>query len=238
MSVRGIAIETSGREGSVAALADGVVVAAERFPHGLKHAAGLVVMVDRVIAAAGWGKEDVSELYASVGPGSFTGLRIAVTLAKTWWWAARALGRELKVAAVPSVRAVVENLPAEASHAVVAMDAKRGQVFTASYSRDAGGIWQETAPARLDVLAEVIARSPRPLTVTGEGVDFHPVPAEPGGGLTVAPRELWGGRAETVGRLGWEMGRRGEWSDAAKLEPVYVRLPEAEEKWRKERGEG
>ena len=81
--VRGLAIETSGREGSVAVLRDGDVLAEEHFPHGLKHAAELVPMIDRLCAAQGWAPGDVAEVYVSVGPGSFTGLRVGITVAKS-----------------------------------------------------------------------------------------------------------------------------------------------------------
>lgn len=224
---RGVALETSGRLGSVALALDGVTLARAEFAHGLKHAATLIPEIDRLLREAGWAVADIGELYISVGPGSFTGLRIAVTLAKTW-----ALARGVKIVAVPSVRAIVENLPPEAAHAAIALDAKRGQIFTASYSRDDAGLWQLTRPARLDTLAAVAAADPKPLTLTGEGLDYHPHPSSPD--VVIAPKDLWPARAETVARLGHAMARRGEFADPLRLTPTYVRLPEAEEKWQLE----
>ena len=96
---RVLAIETSGRIGSVA-LADGTsILLEEQFPHGLKHAAEIVPMIDRLCRAQGWAPHDLEQLYVSAGPGSFTGLRIGITLAKTM-----ALATGVKVVAVPSVR--------------------------------------------------------------------------------------------------------------------------------------
>ena len=68
---RGLAIETSGRNGSIAVAQDGRVLAEETFSHGLKHAAGIVPIIDRLCAAQGWKPADVEEIYVSAGPGSF-----------------------------------------------------------------------------------------------------------------------------------------------------------------------
>src|SRR5947209_9406441 len=112
---RAIAIETSGRIGSVALVeGGGAVVAEEHFPHGLKHAAEILPMIDRLCRARGWKAADFEQLYVSAGPGSFTGLRIGITLAKTL---AFAMG--LKLVAVPTLRVLVENAPAEANHVII-----------------------------------------------------------------------------------------------------------------------
>lgn len=214
---------------------DGECVGAERFEHGLAHAAGLVGMVGRVIEGAGWTPRDIDEVYLSIGPGSFTGLRIGVTLVKSWWLARQLEGEgELKVVAVPTVRVVVENLGAEARHGVVVMDAKRGQVFTASFSRDDAGEWQERRAARVDVLKHVVAAEPRPVVLVGEGLVHHLTEAE--AGVERAGPELGAARAEALGRIGFSLGRRGEFANPLTLVPTYIRLPEAEEKWRLERG--
>ena len=94
-----LAIETSGRIGSISVLRDEVVVAEEEFPHGLQHAAQIVPIIDRLIGAQGWGPGDIEQLFVSQGPGSFTGLRIGITLAKTM-----ALATGVKIVAVPSLR--------------------------------------------------------------------------------------------------------------------------------------
>src|SRR4051794_6884492 len=73
---RALAIETSGRIGSVAVARNGVTLAVEQFPHGLQHAAEIIPRIDSLCRNQGWSPADLEELYLSVGPGSFTGLRI------------------------------------------------------------------------------------------------------------------------------------------------------------------
>lgn len=232
---RGIAIETSGREGSVAVVADGAVVGEEQFAHGLKHAAGIVAVIDRLTAAQGWRPADVAEVYLSAGPGSFTGLRVGVTVAKTL---ALALGA--RIVAVPSTAVLARNAPSGWRNAVIVLDAKRGQIFTARFARDGdGGDVTEAEPAHLDTLAEVLARAPRPVHLIGEGIDYHraAIPADDAG-VIVADKALWRARAAAVAELAWPLARAGNFADPDRLTPVYIRRPEAEEKWEEGRRKG
>jgi tRNA threonylcarbamoyladenosine biosynthesis protein TsaB len=224
--MRGLALETSGRIGSVAAVADGVVVAEETFAHGLQHAAQIVPILDRLTRAQGWTPRDVQELYVSAGPGSFTGLRIAVTLAKTM-----ALATGVKLMAVPTVRVLVENAPPDARHAIIVLDAKRDQIFTARFER-VGNEWIEREPAKLDSLTAMLERSPRPVHLIGEGIPYHEkvIPRDDASVIITSP-DLARARAGVVATIGHTMSRRGEFADAQRLAPIYLRRPEAEEKF-------
>jgi tRNA threonylcarbamoyladenosine biosynthesis protein TsaB len=73
---RALALETSGRSGSVAVVEAGRVLREEQFSHGLQHAAGIVPIIDRLCSEVGWAPRDLEEVYVSAGPGSFTGLRL------------------------------------------------------------------------------------------------------------------------------------------------------------------
>jgi tRNA threonylcarbamoyladenosine biosynthesis protein TsaB len=223
---RALAIETSGREGSIAAVEGGGVVEAVRFPHGLQHAAQIVPIIDGICSRRGWGPGDVQELYVSVGPGSFTGLRIAVTLAKTM-----ALATGVKLVAVPSAAVLVRNAPPDAQHVIIVLDAKRGQIFTARFERHADQ-WIEREPAHLDRLADMIARSPQPVHLIGEGIPYHrdAIPAHAAGVIVTEPN-LWRARAEETAAVGQALAAAGQYADPMTLAPIYIRLPEAEEKW-------
>jgi tRNA threonylcarbamoyladenosine biosynthesis protein TsaB len=240
--LRALAIETSGRIGSIALVLDDRVVAEEQFPHGLQHAAQIVPIIDRLCRAQGWGPRDLAQLYVSAGPGSFTGLRIGITLAKTM-----ALATGVKVLAVPSVRVLAENAPAEASNLIIVLDAKRDQIFTARFERAGGGQqaaesapavgadrssgWIEREPAHLDSLPAMLARSARPVHLLGEGIPFHEkfVPKDDPRVVVTSP-ESWRARAGVVATVGIELARRGMFADPLTLAPIYIRRPEAEEK--------
>ncbi|HEV2296190.1 MAG TPA: tRNA (adenosine(37)-N6)-threonylcarbamoyltransferase complex dimerization subunit type 1 TsaB [Tepidisphaeraceae bacterium] len=201
-------------------------MAEEQFAHGLQHAAQIVPIIDRLTRARGWTPQDLDELYVSVGPGSFTGLRIAVTLAKTL-----AMATGVKLVAVPTVRVLVENAPPEARHVIIVLDAKREQIFTARFER-VGDERIEHEPAKLDSLAAMLARAPRPVHLLGEGIPYHEkfIPRDDPS-IIVAPPERSRARAAVVATIGHAMARRGEFADPKRLTPIYIRRPEAEEKF-------
>lgn len=222
--MRLLAIETSGRTGSVALAEDAEVLLAEQFPHGLRNAAGILPLIDRLTRRAGWTPRDLDAVLLSLGPGSFTGLRIAVTLAKTLSFATGA-----KLVGVPSTDVLVRNAPREARHVIIVLDAKRGQVFTARHER-VGATWVEREPPHLDTLHAMLARSPRPVHLVGEGIDYHrqSIPDTPD--VIVTAPELWQARAEEVVAAAQDRLLRGLFDDPLTMTPIYIRLAEAEEK--------
>ncbi|HEX8524917.1 MAG TPA: tRNA (adenosine(37)-N6)-threonylcarbamoyltransferase complex dimerization subunit type 1 TsaB [Tepidisphaeraceae bacterium] len=222
---RALAIETSGRVGSIATLQDGQVLVEEQFPHGLQHAAQIVAIIDRLTGAQRWGPADIQELYVSAGPGSFTGLRIGITLAKTM-----ALATGVKIVAVPTVRVLAENAPDEAKHLILVLDAKREQIFTARFERT-GEEWQEREPAHVERLMEILSRSHRPVHLLGEGIPFHRQFIPQSADVIVTDESLWRPRAAAVAKVGYPLARSGAFADPDRLTPIYIRRPEAEEKW-------
>jgi tRNA threonylcarbamoyladenosine biosynthesis protein TsaB len=221
--MRALAIETSGRSGALALIEDDRIVAEETFPQGLKHAAEMLPRLDAMLRGRAWLPRELGQLYVSVGPGSFTGLRIGITLAKTL-----AMVSGAKVAAVPSMRVLAENAPVDAIHLLVLLDARRGSVFAARYEKVAGG-WAEREPAHLDQLSLALSRAPTPIYMLGEGLRIHQLPVDPT--IIATAPQLWEPQVSHVARLGMAMARAGEFVGEDLLAPLYLRASEAEEKW-------
>ena len=225
--VRGLAVETSGRVGSIAIVEDGKVLSEDTFSHGLQHAAQIICRIDALIKAQQWQPRDLQELYLSIGPGSFTGLRIGVTLVKTLAFVTGA-----RIAAVPTLDVLARNAPPEARYVIVVLDAKREQIFTARYSREEPtGPWVISEPPYLDRLDAMLSRSPRPVHLIGEGIPYHRKFVGEDPQVIVTDAELWRARAAVVAELGAAMLQEGAATDPQKLAPLYIRKPEAEEKW-------
>ena len=258
--VRMLALETSARVGSVALFEDDQLVAQETFAHGLQNAARLLPLIDELCKRHRLTPKDIGLVAVSIGPGSFTGLRIGVTLAKTLCYATGA-----KLVAVPSLEVIAANAPADARYIMPVLDARRGQVFAAVYQRGEGpktaaagepraesevgssevskeplaigngqramgDVLTECLPAELSPLAGVIARAPRPLTILGEGITAHreAIPAD--ASITILGEDFWTPNAVTVGRMALLLAQRGDFAEAFKLTPVYMRKPEAQER--------
>lgn len=218
-----LAIETSQREGGVALLtADGAVhteaMPLERGSDGLQPA------IDRVVRGAGMEPRDLEAIGVSVGPGGFTGLRIAVTTAKML---ALALGA--KVVAVPSalVAAEAAEAPERAEGTILVALASKRDTFWATPLTHVRGHWVaagdaslvEAAAAALDGVQIVIADRFLPQTMRDRCVE-RDVPIvepnfDPRACLAIAQRLLAEDRTVTAHRLA----------------PIYPRLPEAVTLW-------
>ena len=226
LPARALAVETSSQAGSVALVEGAAVIVERSFSHGLKHAAGMLPLIDQMLRSQGWQVTDLGHLYVSQGPGSFTGLRIGITFAKLLAYTAKS-----KIVAVPTLRALAENAPDEAVHLIVLLDAKREQIFTARYER-LGGLWVEREPAHLDRLPDMLARVPGDVHLLGEGIPFHkkllPQQQEH---IVLTDQQSWTPRASVIAKLGYQLACAGVFTDPDQLVPAYVRIPEAEEKF-------
>jgi tRNA threonylcarbamoyladenosine biosynthesis protein TsaB len=119
------AIDTSTPLGSVALFEDGAPVAEDAQRVSNAHGESLLPMVDALFARVGWRPADVGRWGVGIGPGSFTGVRIAVATAKG---IAIATGAEL--VGVTALDAVAFGLDAREDDAVVSvLDAMKGEVF-------------------------------------------------------------------------------------------------------------
>lgn len=225
-----LAIETSGRTGSVALATEGGRIVAAAGPLGVyAHASELMPAVERLLAGAGWPGDSLTDVFVSIGPGSFTGLRVGVTVARTLSWAIGA-----RVVAVPTLECLACNalsLTPPPVHLAVILDAKSGRVFCGAFELRSG--WYAPASdTRLDTPGAFLARCPRPLAVLGEGTVHHrETIAE--SGATVLDSGLWVAKAENVVRVGIRLAEAGRYTPGGDLLPCYVRRPDPEEKWEK-----
>jgi len=248
-----IAIETSCRLGGVALGLDDELIEAIHFDASSRHATTLVVRLNELLGRRGLKAADVNEAYACVGPGSFTGVRVGVTVARTLAQAVPGV----RTVAVPTAMAVAENarhLPWE--HLAVLLDAKDEFVYTQLFTRtsasstniapsqespgnalpglatpgvkNSGAPQILAAPAQVLTVDEIIRTFPRPLTVIGEGLGYHTILSE---GITVADAALNMPTAEGVWRVGRRLALAGVFTEYHSLLPIYARKSEAERLW-------
>lgn len=221
-----LAIETSSRVGSLALAVGTELLAVQEFQRNMRHVAELLPAMDRATAKLGWRAQDLDEVYVSAGPGSFTGLRIGITVAKTL-----AMACTVRLVAVSSIEIIAANAPADAMHVGVVLDAKRGQVFAGRFERRNGQLARTLKACLMDP-STFVSQSAKPILLLGEGIKYHQdaLKAE---SVQLGPESLWQPKAQAVCKIGWVMGRRGEFTDPASLGPIYLRVPEAQELWNK-----
>lgn len=222
--MRVLAIETSGSVGGVA-IAEGQRLVGERsFTEGLRHGRELMPSIRDVFDEAGWKPDDVDLIAVSVGPGSFTGLRIGVTCAKSL-----AFALSKAVVAVPSLDVLAENAPTDVRFVAPILDARRESVYAALYRQGDAGRVRET-DVLVDSPEKVCALLPEGALVFGDGAERYREIFQTKR-VVFGEDELTAPRAPTVARLGLALHDRGETTDPVALVPVYLRRPEAEEKW-------
>jgi tRNA threonylcarbamoyladenosine biosynthesis protein TsaB len=232
--MRLLAIETSGTHGGIALVEEGRVIGEVRLAEGHRHARDLVAAIKEACDRAAWDKRHIGLVALGIGPGSFTGIRVAVTLAKFIAWDTGA-----KVVAVPTLLALAGNAPGGCRRVVPVLDAKRGGLFASIFERrqaDAAGggggrlldQFDEVFGPALIEPADLAERLAKPALILGHGILKG---REPLAGFDLAGPDLWTVRPCTVARLGWELHERGQYADPLRLEPVYIRPPEAQEIW-------
>ncbi|MBI3834824.1 MAG: tRNA (adenosine(37)-N6)-threonylcarbamoyltransferase complex dimerization subunit type 1 TsaB [Planctomycetes bacterium] len=222
-----LAIETSSEHGSVAVGRGRSILATQQFSRPQIHIGAFVPAIREVCGEAGVKSQEIAEIYVSHGPGSFTGLRLGVTAART---IAFACGSRL--VAVPTLEAIANHaleLATPPAEIVVILDAKRGHVYAQSFKCDNGRIQPADEEAEVEPNQYLLGRGAN-WGIMGAGIASHREAVLTSGGI-ILPEHLYQPRAEIVYQLGFERSRRSEFVDRRSFTPLYVRPPEAEERW-------
>lgn len=222
-----IAIETSTRAGELALGRDDALIETVALPPQRRHHVGLMPGIDRVCRAHGLTPPDIGQAYVSLGPGSFTGLRVAVAAAKML-----ALAAAVELVGVPTLDVLARNAPHDHAYVAPCLNLKGETVYCGVYHRQAHAMTPVVEPA-LRTLDELLREAPRPVALLGEVLP--PLPADSGEAVTVLPAKLARPRAGTVWQLGHELAGAGRYADPMAFEPVYGRRPEAVELWERRR---
>jgi len=219
--MRVLGIETATWSASVGLSRDGRAIAERSLATRGNHAVSLPELIGATLAEAGWRLADLEGVAVSIGPGSFTGLRVGLASAKGL---AFALG-------IPLVG--VRTLVALAAAAGVAdglvcpiLDARKAEVYAAlvEFRAGRGEIAQPEVAIALDRWLEVVGD--RACTFLGDGVPLLLSRRRPQ--WTLLSPAVRGPSGSQVARLGEERLTAGEADSAADLEPFYCRPSEAE----------
>jgi len=250
-----LAVETSAPIGSVAIAAGRQLLDEATFSGPMRHSSEIFPAIRGLLDRFGRKPKDIEHIYISVGPGSFTGLRIAVSIAKIMH-----LASAVKIVAVDTldvIAANVTNLILEdtvqnSSHEqravspkkiAVILDAKRRLFYIAVYQRTSDGrqatshgIWKKIFPDSLMTASQFLDRfsgKAEPVWLLGEGLvyyadKFKPVPSgvEGAEGVRILDKSCWTPQAAKVHLLGYEMSLKGQFADPVTLQPAYLRCPD------------
>ena len=232
--MRLLAIETATPAQSVA-LVEGDRLLAELSYEAKGNRGGLLLpAVDRVLQKAGLAARDLDAVAVSVGPGSFTGLRVGLATAK-----GLTLGAGAALVDVPTLEALAEGYALPDGTICALLDAYRGEVYMAVFRRvGAGRALERLSPDAVlapEAVASALAAVEGPVHLIGNGAARYRERIETAlsgracvteEGLCAVPS------AVVVARLGLRRLAGGNKSDA-EVAPIYLRRAEAEVNWEK-----
>jgi tRNA threonylcarbamoyladenosine biosynthesis protein TsaB len=185
-------------------------------------AATLLPALVALLEASGVALREVGAFAISIGPGSFTGLRVGLATLK-----GLAFGSEAPAVAVPTLAALAAQAPPGDGPVVAALDARRGELYAAGFE---DGAIASGLPEGVYAYAELAERLPAFCRLVGEGARLaeDAVRAVRGPGVSLHPDCV--PTAEAVARIALRRIAAGERVAVTSLVPRYVRRAEAEVK--------
>ena len=216
-----LALDTSTSVGSIALARAGEVLAESSLAVHATHSESVLPEIRRLMSATGLEPADLTTLVVGAGPGSFTGVRIAASLAKGICFA-----RQIELFAYSSL-AVVAAGASVAGRVCALFDARRGQGYGAGY--EVGDAIEEIMPPVAVSLQELLDRlgAARDWWFAGDGAEPGRESIEREGGR-ILPPDTWHPRASSLVWLARVSPGTGRVSDPRTWEPRYLRLPAAQ----------
>ncbi len=217
-----LAFDTSISMGSVALFNDSGHQGEIIFNEQGKHSEHLMEQLDFLLKSAGLPLDKIDGFAVTVGPGSFTGLRIGITVAKTL-----AMANGKKIIGINTLDLLAHGVGNTGGWICSLIDAYRGEVYAALYEANpdgpekVGGDW-------LIKPEELINKLCGPTTFTGQ-IEIPDIKklAYP---CTYAPAYLCYPRASVAAEVCYRCFQNGEGIDPQELQPNYIRRSDAEEK--------
>jgi tRNA threonylcarbamoyladenosine biosynthesis protein TsaB len=221
--VRILAIETTERVPTVAGIEFGELVERKTLDPGKRSAQTLAPGMRAFLDEVGWKPASVDLVAVAVGPGSFTGIRVGVTTAKAFAYAAGA-----EVLGVSTLETIAFGCPDELTAVSIGVDAQRREVTAQLFRRDADGRLHSEGDSRLVPIEAWLSEIP--LEAKLAGPILRKLPSERIESAPVVDSAYWGPTATSVGLLAYRKYAEGARNTLWDLLPVYSRASAAEEK--------
>lgn len=234
-----LALDSSGAVASAALVNNRTVIAEYSLLHNKTHSVMLLPMINDILERAGVDISEVDGIAVSEGPGSFTGLRIGGTMAKSFAFAA-----DKPLLNVSTLEALAFNVSEFSGLIVPVIDARRSQVYTAAFFSDESGFHTVRAQTACDIheitgfVAEWLGKNNMPSAMfVGDGTESmrEEIEKDLGGRARFASPQNNRQRASSVALLGERYLMQGRIADTDSFAPVYLRSSQAE-RVREEKG--
>jgi len=226
--MRILALDTSTNVATAAILEDDVIIGEYSCNKGKTHSQRLMPMVQSLFESVGLNAADMDAFAASIGPGSFTGLRIGVTTVK-----AMAFAAQKPVVSVYTLDALAYNLAGSKAIICPVIDARNNQVYTAAYKFSGQKLEKLTdyLGIHINELADILDAMEGDIVFLGDAAKMHKTFFEErlGSRVAVAPANTALARAASVAVLAGEILKEGIQENCYDMKPFYLRKSQAEQ---------
>lgn len=222
-----LALDSSGLVATVAIVTEEALLAEYTVNFKKTHSQTLLPMLEEIVQMVELDLSEVDGIAVAAGPGSFTGLRIGSATAK-----GLGLALDKPIIPIPTLDSLAYNLYGTEKLICPMMDARRNQVYTGLYEfvdQDFHAVTEQKAVGIEEIIAE-INQLGREVVFLGDGIPIHKQRLEENIQVpyNFAPPHMNRQRAGAVGALGFLYYKTGHVEEAAKHQPVYLRMSQAE----------
>ncbi|MFS0691044.1 tRNA (adenosine(37)-N6)-threonylcarbamoyltransferase complex dimerization subunit type 1 TsaB [Sporosarcina sp. 179-K 8C2 HS] len=231
-----LGIDTANTPLSVAIVKDGAVLAEVNSSMAVNHSLRAMPVIEELFATVKLQPKDIDAIAVSEGPGSYTGVRIGVTIAKTLAWTLKK-----PLFGVSSLKVLAANAPYFYGLICPLVDARRNNVYAGVYEFVDGGLTAnaEDGHFAIENLLDGLASKERPVLFVGKDVAMHEelIVERLKEKAVIAPFPLQLPRASSLIFIAEQSGQE---ENIHAFTPEYRRIAEAEANWlmqqRKEKG--
>ena len=222
-----LAFDSTAKAASAAVTDDEKLIALYNIDNGLTQSELLLPMAENMLKNLKLTFDDIELLCCSVGPGSFTGVRIGTALVK-----GLAFGKDIPCVSVSTLDALAENLRGLDGIIVPCMDARRSQVYTAIYRAKGGALeklCEDKAIAISDLAEELKQYEGDNIYLSGDGYLTAKRGLEAAGlNIMNTPTLLITENAYSVATVAKRKYDSKEYISDSAISPTYLRMPQAE----------
>lgn len=229
-----LSIDSATESASCAVLSDEKLLGEISLNNKKQHSVVLMPLVDNLLKSLQLTIKDIDGFVVSKGPGSFTGLRIGMSMIK-----GLSQGSKKPFISISSLDALAYNMAYTNGIICPILDALRDNVYTAFYTFEGENLVKQTdyMALHIDDLISMLKNQDKPVTFIGDAVDkFRGILSEQSEKYFFAPKHLNLVRASSLGELGIKQLSKGNFDDLYTSAPIYLRKPQAEREYDKKMG--
>ena len=182
----------------------------------MRHSSHLMSAIDKLLKKCNLKLRNISAIALSIGPGSFTGLRIGITSCK-----AMNLALGIPVVAVPTLDVIAQNFTSENEDMLCPLiDAKKSKVYACFYEVLSGKLNRKSEYMLTDI-DDLLGMIERPTLVFGDGAKLYEDSCRKNHFIRISEKN-WFPKAEIVAKLGFAKIKKRQFENPDRLVPMYL----------------